>query len=53
MTLTLNLIDETVANPRQQRYNGNQPMQLKTDIRVIPRLEFLKRLPLFADLPEP
>ena len=53
MTLTLNLIDETVANPRQQRYNGNQPMLLKTDTRVIARLEFLKRLPLFADLPEP
>ncbi len=49
MSDALKITHQFIANPPHQRYNGVDH-SFRAGLRVIDRIEFLKRLPLFADL---
>jgi len=52
MTDTLTITHRFIVNPLARRYNGADQVTRTTEQRVADRTEFLKQLPLFANLPE-
>ena len=50
MTDTLTITHRFIVNPLYRRYNGVEPVVRSPEQRVADRIEFLKRLPLFANL---
>jgi CRP-like cAMP-binding protein len=49
---TVMITHRFIVNPLYRRYNGADPAARTPEQRVIDRVEFLKRLPLFAGLAE-
>ncbi len=50
MNETLTLTQRFIVNPLYRRYNGADPVSRSPEQRVADRIEFLKRLSLFANL---
>ncbi len=50
MNDTLTITHRFIVNPLYRRYNGTDPVVRSPEQRVADRIEFLKRLPLFANL---
>jgi CRP/FNR family transcriptional regulator, cyclic AMP receptor protein len=50
MSETLSITHPFIANPLPSRYNGVDQRSFHTESRVTPSLDFLKHLPLFAEL---
>ena len=53
MNDTLTITHRFIVNPLYRRYNGADPVIRSPEQRVADRIEFLKRLPLFANLNVP